>query len=116
MATGMTGTRTYRLASNFRVFLGVSLVVLLVVIGMIALTLVGDPRLPEVGFFLAWLAFVLAGAVFSAFRAVISITIEDGTVTFRTLLRTIRLPVSAIRSVEASRWDMNRFNPLLPAR
>jgi hypothetical protein len=109
--------RTYRLATNVRLFLGFGVLFFVFVVGGILTELARDGASPmDVPIFVAWLAFALTFFGYEAFTGVIAITLENHTVAFRTLLRSYRLPISALLSIETSWWDVNRFAPLIRHR
>jgi hypothetical protein len=101
----MTETRTYRLPPYLRWMLPFAGVFFLFVVGSILLKILqGGQPLDGTIFFFSWLAVVLAVIVYNGNTSVVRITMEDDTITFRSLFRTTRLPVSSILSVGIGRW------------
>jgi hypothetical protein len=108
----MPEEKTYRLARSFRGFLAFALVLFVVVVGgILSRILRGTQPVEGIVFFILWLIFAVSWFIYHAYTGVISIIIEDDTITFRTLFRTRRVAVGAIVLIGTNWWDINRFMP-----
>jgi hypothetical protein len=101
----MAEPRTYRLPPFFRWGFGISGVFFLIVAGVLLFQILqGGVPLDGTIFYFVWLIGLLAAFVFEGYWGFIRITLEDDTITFRSLFRTVRLPVSSILSIDVDRW------------
>ena len=108
--------RTWRLASNVRVFFAFALMFFLTVVTLIAFQIARGEGREGAWFFVLWVLFALSSLAFAAFRGITSITIEGNVVELRSLLSRRRIAPEDIVSVETSWWDMNRFSPRIRTR
>jgi hypothetical protein len=111
----MGEAKTYRLGATFRIFFALFFIVFAVAVVSIGIGVIGEGQ-PYGVFFVAWMVLLFAIWIYLASRGVTSITLEDDTITFTSLLRTRRVPISALVAIGTDWWDLNRTIPFIRHR
>src|SRR5688500_5672237 len=108
----MSDERTYRLAKGYRVFVGLFLLVFVSGISSLIIGVIGEDQ-PGALVFLIWVLFVMTLFIYQVARGVTSITLQEDSITFKSLLRTSRIPIGEIVAIGTDWWDLNRTVPFV---
>jgi hypothetical protein len=108
----MGEARTYRLGAGVRVFLSLFMLAFAVAVAYISVGVIREGQ-PYGFFFVAWMILILAIWIRLALRGITSITLEDDTLTFKSVGRTRQVPISSIVEIGTDWWDINRSVPFI---